>query len=277
MLRTIHVGVDGSAAGESALLLALAWARTHDAALLGHAPIAEPFITEAEAMPMGGAYFTGHRDEALLANAKSRAHAALDSFLKQCAAASVRHRTILDIGNPATLLHQRAETADLTVLGHQTFFHFDGSRDPDTALSEALHHPPRPVVVVPDAPTLNSTVLVAYDGSPEAARALFAFQSCGLAANATVVVVTVNESVDEAKAISRRAVDYLASHGVSATARPLISAKPVGEVIREEITAAGAGLLVMGAFRHSTLHQFFFGSTTKAVLGHVAVPVFLFH
>ncbi len=273
MLRTIHVGVDGSAASQAAIALALRWAGS--ATLIGHAPVAEPFITEAEAMPMGGAYFTGHRDEDLLAKAKARAQAALDNFSRQCA--SVPHTTVLDVGASATLLHQRAECADLTIIGHETFFHFDGSADADLVLGEVIHHPPRPIVVVPEAVTPSQTVIVAYDGSPESARALFAFNSCGLAAHHTVIVVTVRETADEAKAISQRAVDYLSSHGITASARPLATTRAAGEVIREEITAAGAGLLVMGAFSHSTLHQFFFGSTTKTVLGQVAVPVFLFH
>jgi len=273
MLRTIHVGIDGSAASRAAVTLALAWAAKHGAKLLGHAPVAEPFITEAEAMPMGGAYFQGHRDEARLNDAKARAQIALDVFAKRCAEASVTATTVLEIGEPATLLHQRAETADLTMLGHQTYFHFDSNSDPDTALAAALHHPPRPVVVVPETAATGSKVMIAYDGSAEAARALMAAVACGLAENA--VVVTVRETLAEAQTISQRAIDYLASHTVAATARAVASKHAVGEVLRTEVK--DAGLLVMGAFSHSSLHQFFFGSTTKAVLHRLTVPVFLFH
>jgi nucleotide-binding universal stress UspA family protein len=277
MLRTIHIALDGSKFSDAALALALKWAKAFGAKVVGQAPIDEPFITEAEAMPMGGAYFQGHRDEAKLAEVTAKAKVVLDNFMHRCADAGVAAVSVLDVGEPVELIRRQAETADVTLLGLETFFHFTASRDPCGTSDEVMHHPPRPVVVVPEIMADGSSIVVAYDGSAEAARALLAFEATGLGARSPGIVASVNENATEAEATAKRGVEYLTSHGVAATARAITATKPVGEHILDEVKAANAQLLVMGAFSHSALHQFVFGSTTKTVLHKVPVPVFLFH
>jgi nucleotide-binding universal stress UspA family protein len=277
MLRTIHVALDGSRYAQSAQRLAIRWARDFGAKLLGQAPIDEPFITEAEAMPMGGTYFKGHRDEAKLAEATAKAQSVLLDFEKECAAAHLEAKRVKEVGEPVALIRQAAETADVTLIGRHTFFHFTASSDPCGSSDEVMHHPPRPVVVVPETLAEGKSIVIAYDGSAEAARALMAFQASGLGSNEPVFVVTVNESLDEAAAIADRAIRYLASHEINATPRPMKAIKDIGEHLLDEVTKENAQMLVMGAFSHSTLHEFIFGSTTKTVLHKLPVPVFLFH
>lgn len=277
MIRTIHVGYDGSEYSKTALALAIGWARTHQARLLGHAPVDEPFITEAEAMPMGGAYFAGHRDEAKLAESTRRAKAALEEFTAACGEVGVASHVVMEIGDPPTLLRKQAERADLTVLGRRTYFHYAGDDDPCGTSDEVMHHPPRPIVIVPQSPRSGQSVIVAYDGGTESARALFAFAASGLALDSRVAIVTVSDSLETAAPIAQRAIDYLESHGVAAMPRLHLATKSAGELILEDADALQAGLIVMGAFSHSTLHQFVFGSTTKSVLAAANIPVFLFH
>lgn len=277
MARIIQVAVDGSAAGTLAVEFAIRQAQAAGAKLIGHAPIDEPFITEAEAMPMGGAYFKGYRDEVKLEEARRRAQAALDAFLQKAADAKIAAECLLEVGEPAALIRQRAEECDLTVIGNPTFFHFDGSDDPCGTVDHVINHPPRPVVVTLGPPGESSTIVAAYDGSAEAARALMAFRACQLANGGTVIVVTVKETEDEARTVAARAVAYLAAHAIAAEARPIVQARQPGEHLIEEMARERAALLVMGAFSHSSLHQFFFGSTTKTIMSQLHVPVFLFH
>src|SRR5262245_8532336 len=101
MIRTIHVALAGSKYSDAALALALKWAEAFAAKVLGQAPIDEPFITEAEAMPMGGAYFKGHRDEAKLAEVTVKAKLVLEAFRSRCTMAKVPAESVLDVGEPA--------------------------------------------------------------------------------------------------------------------------------------------------------------------------------
>jgi nucleotide-binding universal stress UspA family protein len=225
---------------------------------------------------MGAAYVTGERDEVQLAASHRTAAARLAAFAGRCARAGVRSLTIEDEGDPPTRLRAHAERFDLVVLGQETQFRYETQSGPCDTLDQYLHRPPRPVVAVPAQLPAGEAVVVAYDGSPEAARALAAFTATGIGENAPTVVVTIGDGAD-ATHTAGRAVEYLHRHGVRASAKPIPAGGRVGPRLLEEAAEVDAQLLVMGAFGHSALHEFFFGSTTRRVLGASPVPVFLYH
>jgi nucleotide-binding universal stress UspA family protein len=277
MLRSILVGLDGSAYGEAAVEIGLRWAAEFDAQLVGYAVIAEPYLTEAEATPLGAGYYPGSRDERTMAAARERAGRVLDRFARRFAAAGVAGRPVEGVGPPAELILAEAQRHDLIMLGRRTFFHFDGTDDPDDTPEEVLHKPPRPVVVVPEVVGGGESVVVAYDGGLEAARAVAAFRATGIGTRFPTHVVTVHEDAAEAARVAGRAVEYLSRHRVAAEARPVAASGDEGEQLLTEVDRYNAHLLVMGAFGHSAWHDFFFGCTTKSVLKGTRVPVFLFH
>ncbi|HVZ08759.1 universal stress protein [Rhodopila sp.] len=53
--------------------------------------------------------------------------------------------------------------------------------------------------------------------------------------------------------------------------------QPIGDVLREQVRAIGADLLVMGAYGHSRLRELILGGATRSVLLDAAVPVLLQH
>ena len=77
------------------------------------------------------------------------------------------------------------------MLGRQTHFRFGWEEEPDVTLSKVLADSPRPVVAVPDEPEDGEAVVVAYDGSLQAARALYAFEASGLGQGREIHVVSV--------------------------------------------------------------------------------------
>ena len=62
MLKSILVGLDGSAFSDAAASLGLRWARDTAATLVGQAVLDAPGITAPPPVPMGVAYFDGLRD-----------------------------------------------------------------------------------------------------------------------------------------------------------------------------------------------------------------------
>ena len=136
---------------------------------------------------------------------------------------------------------------------------------------------PRPVVAVPAELTDGNTAVIGYDGSLQAARTLAAYVSTGLAANYENVVVTINEDYEEAARVAESAVEYLALHGVAVKARPVETRLDPAAVLLDHAGQFKVGLVVMGAFGHSALREFFFGSTTRGVLRGSKVPVMLYH
>jgi nucleotide-binding universal stress UspA family protein len=138
----------------------------------------------------------------------------------------------------------------------------------------------RPVIVVPyihKGPAKLGHVLVAWDGSSVAARALNdALPLLKVAGRVEIVTVTpVGTPNDELPGfnISR----HLARHGINAELRMLPKTEDVASTLLSYAADAGADLLVMGAYGHSRLREFVFGGTSADILKSMTLPVFMVH
>lgn len=111
-----------------------------------------------------------------------------------------------------------------------------------------------------DIPDFTGRCLIAWDGSPHAARALRAALPL-LPRFKTVDVVMVNpERREDCFDIGV----YLAAHGIAAT---VISEPSGGEAVADVILyqAAAVDLLVLGAYGHSPIMEHIFGGVTEGV------------
>ncbi len=141
----------------------------------------------------------------------------------------------------------------------------------------------RPVMVVPfNVPLafIPETVVIGWNGSREAARALF--DSLPFLKRAkTVHVVWVDPPAERSRQ-KTGAGDGIAHaldlHGIKAAVTPVDSrAESAGDVLLQKATDLGAGLLVIGAYGHSRLSEFILGGVTRTVLRDMACPVLLSH
>ena len=82
-----------------------------------------------------------------------------------------------DAGLPYEEILRESQRYDLVLFGHDTHFRFGTVDQPDETLWKVLKRGPRPVVIAPPKLEPGSSVVVAYNGSPQADRALQAFQS----------------------------------------------------------------------------------------------------
>jgi nucleotide-binding universal stress UspA family protein len=277
MLRSILVGLDGSLQGDAAVELGVQWARRFDALLVGLGVIDEPAIRRPAAVPIGGASFKEHRDEALVAQARQRVGRLLEWFARRCAEAGVARRPVEAVGAPAERIMAEAQQYDLIMLGRETLFQPETRNGPFDTLHALLRSTPRPVVAVPERPPDGGPVLVAYDGSVPAVRALQAFQELGLCGPQDVHVLSLDPDKVEAARRAGRAVEFLRLHGVAAVPHAVGSSRAPAQAILDYAARLGAGLVVMGSYGRSTLREFFLGSVTRTLLRESAVPLFLYH
>ena len=77
------------------------------------------------------------------------------------------------------------------------------------------------MVVVPPTIGEEEAVVVAFDGSLQASRALQAFEASGFGKDRKVHVVSIAEEHKVAARHADRAVEFLASHEIKAEPRPL--------------------------------------------------------
>src|SRR5262249_15866454 len=150
MLRSILIGLDGSAHCRTALSLGIDWARRSNALLVGLGIIDEPTIRGAETVQVGGQTFADpilYRE--YLADARPQVEQFLEQFALQCAEAGGAAKVLEDVGVPADEIVLEAQRYDLILLGQQTRFHFETHEDGNDTLGKVLKTSPRPVVVVP--------------------------------------------------------------------------------------------------------------------------------
>jgi nucleotide-binding universal stress UspA family protein len=273
MLKSLLVGLDGSPYSETAVEMGLRWAQRFDALLVGLGIIEEPAAAVPEPVPFGPGEYKAYRD-AVLADARRKAERFLEQFALRCAGAKVACKLLEDVGMPWEQIVREAERYDLVLLGKRTYFHFEQETEVDDTLTRVVKHSPRPVVTAPEVLS-GKGVLVAYDGSLAAARALQSFQALGLDESEEVHVVSVAPSYGEAARCADRAAEFLRLHEVNARAVPVASDAHPAEVIMDQVRQLSPRLLVMGAYGRPAWREFLFGSVTQALLKRSPVPVFL--
>jgi nucleotide-binding universal stress UspA family protein len=145
-------------------------------------------------------------------------------------------------------------------------------------LKSALFHTGRPVMVCPPTETppkmLGERIAIAWNGSTEASRAVAL--ALPLIQTASEIIV-LDGGTDDHGATGDELLHYLAIRGVKARREPIVVGDNPGKVILAAAKAAGADLLVMGAYSHSREHEAFFGGATQHVVDHCAMPVVMVH
>jgi nucleotide-binding universal stress UspA family protein len=228
-------------------------------------------------MPPGGSAHKAHRDSTLVVDASLKVAQFLVDCARRCSEAQVECQVRQEAGPPAERILLEAQQSDLILLGQRTYFHFETQKQPDETLHTVVRQSPRPVVAVP-ATLLpeGGSVVVAYDGSLHATRALQMFQTVGLDLSCDVHVVCVDSQQGRAARCAEYAVAYLKAHNIKAQPYALAtSASPAGAIL-EQAHKLQATLIVMGAYGRSALREFTGVSLTHTLLQESPVPLFLY-
>lgn len=137
----------------------------------------------------------------------------------------------------------------------------------------------RPILVVPYAgsyPSIGERILVAWDGSREATRAVH--DALPVLAKARKVTVL---SINSDKLYDVSSVDmaaHLARHGVAVEASEAVSDDiGTGDVLLSRAADLGIDLIVMGAYGHSRAREWVVGGVTRHILSHMTRPVLMSH
>jgi nucleotide-binding universal stress UspA family protein len=129
-----------------------------------------------------------------------------------------------------------------------------------------------PVLALPPdiSADVGQTILVAWNGSREAARAVHdALPFLHVAKRLTLCAVG-----DEPATSLEAAAAMLWRHGLAVRSHRV--GEPdgnAGEVLLAQCSAQGADLLVMGAYGHTRLRELVFGGATRHMLREATLPV----
>jgi len=180
-----------------------------------------------------------------------------------------------NVGPAEDYVGHRGRLFDLVVVGRPVH----GATAPTMyTLEAALFESGRPILIAPPtAPeAIGETVVIAWNGSTETARTI-AFAMPFLRQAGKVVVLSVDDAMVPGPT-GAEVARYLRRNGVAADVRDAAAGKrTAGEAMLDEAAAAGADMLVKGAYTHSRLRQMIFGGATSHILSHAEIPVFMAH
>ncbi len=121
-------------------------------------------------------------------------------------------------------------------------------------------------------------VMIAWDHSARAARAIGDALPILQAANAVRVVTATDDNTDEVMQSGTSLVDHLREHGVYASFETVKgSGSSIGKVLGNWAQSHGIDAIVMGAYHHSRLNEVVWGGVTKSVIGQPPCWVMMSH
>jgi nucleotide-binding universal stress UspA family protein len=173
---------------------------------------------------------------------------------------------------------QRARTRDLCIVPVADYL--DGQR---SIAEDVVFGSGRPVLLFrPGRADLLSgglsTVVLAWDGSRSAARAMADALPVMLKAREVRVLTVVNEKPEARSGLGDDAVRHLKAHGVNAIVDEVdASGRRIGQVLDDQVAKCGSDLLVMGAYGRSRVREFILGGATEHMLDDPKVPLLLSH
>ncbi|MBR0651234.1 universal stress protein [Roseomonas terrae] len=277
MIRSILLALDDTKGAVAARDLAIGLARRTGAALTAAAVLDVPHARDAhEAVPPGGGAFKERRDAARAARLETEADLALAACVGAAGETPVTPLRLTEAPDAALLL--AGTSHDLIVIGRDSTLGLETAPDGlAPVIGALLQDGARPLLVVPPAPPrVEGGVLVAYDGSVGAQRALQLFTLLGLGEGMAARVVSVDPAEPTAALLAEQGAAYLRRHGMAAEAVGVAGSHPL-DILLAEAAAMPARLLVMGAYDHSGLRLLFTGSATEKLLLGASCPVFVAH
>jgi nucleotide-binding universal stress UspA family protein len=147
----------------------------------------------------------------------------------------------------------------------------------EATLEDALFESGRPVLMAPPrpTPTMGETVVIAWNRSTETALTVngampFLKQAKDVRVISVETMTTSGPSAEELAA-------SLGRHGIPATARHIATKANPGAVWLDECRAAGADLLIKGAYTQSRLRQMIFGGATRQIIMEADLAVLMAH
>ena len=167
---------------------------------------------------------------------------------------------------------QAAELSDLVAFGV-----IAGLQAPELSdgFVEVLTRAGRPMLLSAQAPArLARRIVIGWDGGPSASRAVSAALPFLKKAEAVEVLAVRHAERDAIDA--KELHEYLSLHGIASTQRLVVQgARAIGEALLEG--AAGADLLVTGAYSRGPLRESMFGGATVHLRSHATLPILMAH
>ncbi len=276
MIKDIVVNLSTAKAGGVAADYAVSVASALGAHLAGIAFIYDPII------PMSGAgYIPAEVIETQQADNEAAAKAAIDRFSE-----AVRREALS--AEPLTLTASLAGAGDqFARIARRFDLAIVGQGEPETSTLDdiiaetTLFESGRPMIMVPyiqKGPLKLDNVMVCWDGSRQAARAIGDAMPLLVKAGRVEIVIVTKERGKEDEIEGADIGEHLARHNLKVEVNRISGGGiDVADALLSHAADSGADFMVMGGYGHSRLREFVLGGVTHSIFRSMTVPVLLSH
>ncbi|RED48510.1 universal stress protein [Aestuariispira insulae] len=273
-IKSILVHLEASERGRLCLETAINLAGRFDAHLTGLAVKSPFYIPSFAAAQVPPDIYTAMNEEQDLRIAKAKE--VFDDVVRANNRQD-RSQWVQAEGDIATAITDHSRFSDLVILGQE-----DEDKDMETYQSvpdNVILSAGRPVLVVPYIGTqaqIGQSVMIAWDGSREAARAVYDARPI-LEQASSITILSANPKRGE-DAPGADLARYLSEHDIGSTIQKTVSdGVSVGDLLLNEISEGGYDLAIMGGYGHLRLREMILGGVTRHMLEHMTIPVIFSH
>jgi nucleotide-binding universal stress UspA family protein len=279
MIKSILVCTDGSPHGEQSLRYGLHLARRLDARLTA-LHVLDSRLLEGPMMANISGWIGAEAFNDPLAQFRilmqEKGNALLAAVKATCAAEGLTDiETRLVWGHPARVILHEETPAELVLLGQ------DGEHDnasgewTGSTVDRVIRHSIKPSLVVPATFAPIDRIMVAYDGSPHASRALHEAIELAIGLMVPLFICIVVEHGEHGRAMDHADMAMRLARAHECAAAFLIVEGPVDEILLTKASELQCGLLVAGSHGHSRIREMIIGSTANRLLHHTTMPLML--
>jgi nucleotide-binding universal stress UspA family protein len=148
-------------------------------------------------------------------------------------------------------------------------------------IEAALFDSGRPVIIVPYIQRTGlklDRVMVGWDGSRSAARAVGDAMPLLIRARTTEVIIVGSEPIKSDEMPEAEIAHHLARRGAQVEVKSIFTAETdVASTILSHAADTSADFLVMGGYGHSRLREFILGGVTRGILNSMTIPTLMSH
>lgn len=271
----ILLGLDGSPYAQAAIEYACQLALAHDAAITGVAIIDLPGIQSSSGpVPIGGTHYDVRLEDQQEKEAAEKAKGILDDFARICEERQINAVLHADTGRPFSEIIEESKFHDFIVMGKRTFFEYTANETSGT-LERVLKNGLAPVLAVPDSVRKIEKVLVAYDNSAPASKAVHMFLLLGIWNACDITLLTANNDAEAGQALLENLAGFFESYGIKPNL--VTQSGHPDTVVKSYIAENDIDMLVMGSYGRKSVREFFVGSVTQHLIEETTIPLFLYH
>jgi len=277
--RSLLVHLDLDATCPDRIQVAVRLARDMECHLVGMAPVG---ALELPASPVAATALSAYATVAA-DTLRQEAELSVENFRRACQAGGVRSfEAFMVPSDRSDALLRQAHCSDL-VLMTQADSRAPGYGRARNLVEEIVLYSARPTLLLPYAgriDTLGAEVLIAWDDSREAARAVRDALPLLRSARRVQAISWMKPSTGNELALRSRLEvlqAWLKRHDVEAGVRVDGTELPIAQTLLSRAADLGSDLIVMGAYGHSRWAERLLGGATSGLLASMTVPVLMSH